>query len=104
LYVDQRDTKREAGDESASDGTMEEWDQEELERVIKQRHNQQNRSEIVCKYFLEAVEKKKYGWFWECPNGANCQYRHALPPGFVLVSKKKEPEEPVEEIPIEEQI
>ncbi len=39
----------------------------------------------ICKYFLDAVENNKYGWFWQCPNGGNnCMYRHALPPGFVL--------------------
>ena len=31
----------------------------------------------------------RYGWFWECPNGDGCHYRHALPPGFVLKSQKK---------------
>ena len=31
----------------------------------------------------------RYGWFWECPNGDSCHYRHALPPGFVLKSQKK---------------
>jgi len=30
------------------------------------------------------VEINKYGWFWECPNGKTCIYRHALPPGFQL--------------------
>lgn len=35
-------------------------------------------------FFLEAVEKSKYGWFWSCPNGTSCIYRHALPPGFIL--------------------
>jgi hypothetical protein len=32
---------------------------------------------------------RRFGWFWECPNGENCQYRHALPPGFVLKSQRK---------------
>lgn len=50
----------------------------------------------VCKYFIEAVEQRKYGWFWECPNGPSCQYVHALPPGFVL-KKKEEPKEEVDE-------
>lgn len=27
------------------------------------------RSKIVCKFFLEAAEKDKYGWKWNCPNG-----------------------------------
>ena len=38
----------------------------------------------ICKFFLDAVEKSKYGWFWQCPNGTACIYKHALPPGFVL--------------------
>ena len=54
----------------------------------------------VCKHFLEAVEKNFYGWFWKCPNGEKCIYRHALPPGFVL--KKKQEKEVKEEISIEE--
>ena len=41
---------------------------------------------------MEAVEKKLYGWFWSCPNGEKCMYRHALPPGFVLKSELKEME------------
>jgi len=36
----------------------------------------------------------RFGWFWECPNGGEkCQYRHALPPGFVLKSQRKAAEE-----------
>ena len=36
----------------------------------------------------------RFGWFWECPNGGEkCQYRHALPPGFVLRSQRKAIEE-----------
>ena len=35
----------------------------------------------------------RFGWFWECPNGDNCQYRHALPPGFMLKSQRKALEE-----------
>ncbi|CAA3018636.1 zinc finger CCCH domain-containing 11 [Olea europaea subsp. europaea] len=60
----------------------------------------------VCKYFLEAVEKKQYGWFWVCPNGGkDCHYRHALPPGYVLKSQMKALiEEEADKIPIEEEI
>lgn len=43
----------------------------------------------MCKFFIEAIETQKFGWFWECPNGNDCQYRHALPPGFVLKSQRK---------------
>lgn len=35
----------------------------------------------------------RFGWFWQCPNGESCQYRHALPPGFVLKSQRKALEE-----------
>ena len=49
-----------------------------------------NRTDIICKHFLEAVEKRQYGWFWVCPNGGkDCKYRHALPPGYVLKSQMK---------------
>lgn len=60
----------------------------------------------VCKYFLEAVEKKQYGWFWVCPNGGkDCHYRHALPPGYVLKSQMKALlEEAADKVPIEEEI
>ncbi len=72
---------------------MDDWDQETLERVVKEKHAQEkpsNATSIICKHFLEAVEKKLYGWFWKCPNGAECKYRHALPPGYVLKSQMKE--------------
>ena len=65
---------------------MDEWDQEQLEKVVKQKHAAEasNKTDIICKFFLEAVEKKQYGWFWQCPNGGkDCKYRHALPPGYV---------------------
>ncbi|KAG6427400.1 hypothetical protein SASPL_111644 [Salvia splendens] len=74
-------------------GTMEDWDQETLEKVVASKSNEYNKNkptDIVCKYFLEAVEKKQYGWFWVCPNGSKeCHYRHALPPGYVLKSQMK---------------
>lgn len=51
---------------------------------------------------MDALENNKYGWFWECPNGANkCHYRHALPPGFVLKKDKKK-EDKTETISIED--
>jgi len=55
--------------------------------------NKNLKTQIVCKYFLESVEKKSYGWFWNCPNGGDkCMYQHRLPPGFVLKEKKKKEE------------
>jgi hypothetical protein len=78
-----------------------------LESVVEQKRggNMNAPTKIVCKYFLEAIEQKKYGWFWECPNGGDkCQYQHCLPPGFVLQtkSKKNEDEDYEEPTPIEE--
>ena len=82
--------------------TMENWDQKKLEEVVKSKSGKQPPTDIVCKYFLEAIESSKYGWFWECPNGGvNCKYRHALPPGFVLKSKAAKTEDK-EEISLEE--
>ncbi|PSR93042.1 Zinc finger CCCH domain-containing protein [Actinidia chinensis var. chinensis] len=98
IYSDKRDEE-----------TMEDWDQETLEKVVESKnkeYNQNKPTDIVCKYFLEAVEKKQYGWFWACPNGGkDCHYRHALPPGYVLKSQMKTLlEEEAEKMPIEEEI
>lgn len=99
IYVDSRDV-----DDSLKNDTMDKWDQDKLEEVIEKKQGDKGKSmpktEIVCKHFLEAVEKNFYGWFWKCPNGEKCIYRHALPPGFVL--KKKQEKEVKEEISIEE--
>ncbi|KAJ4845900.1 hypothetical protein Tsubulata_026867 [Turnera subulata] len=99
IYSDKRDQEE----------TMEDWDQETLEKVVESKKNEYNQNkptDIVCKYFLEAVEKKQYGWFWVCPNGGkDCHYRHALPPGYVLKSQMKALlEEEADKIPIEEEI
>ncbi|CAF1719243.1 unnamed protein product [Brassica napus] len=91
------------------DGNMEEWDQETLEKVVESKKNEYNQNkptDIVCKYFLDAVEKKQYGWFWACPNGGKeCHYRHALPPGYILKSQMKALlEEESQKMPVEEEI
>jgi len=48
---------------------------------------------ITCKFFLDACEDEKYGWRWECPNGNKCPYRHQLPEGYVMLTKKEKAEE-----------
>ncbi len=188
VYSDRRADGENQG-EGGKEG-MDDWDQEKLEAVVKQKHGSEkqanNETQIICKYFLEAVEKKLYGWFWyvwcmvgggggfgmggwmrvlergcvcddcdvmivtahvclhgaytstttrgmcmctllpstytngthpcpyipcsphnhtcihihtpsppqspqrQCPNGKECKYRHALPPGYVLKSQIKE--------------
>ncbi|CAI5465951.1 unnamed protein product [Closterium sp. Yama58-4] len=101
LYSDQRD----------EEDKMEDWDQAKLEQVVASKgaeyKNANKPTEIVCKYFLEAVEKKQYGWFWVCPNGGkDCMYRHALPPGYVLKSQMKAllEEEQANKLTVEEMI
>jgi hypothetical protein len=83
LYTDDR--KQKEAD------TMENWDEEKLRSVITSKHgNAQTTTDIVCKFFIEAVENEKYGWFWVCPNGGTeCKYRHSLPEGFVLKTKEQ---------------
>ncbi|CAH2981490.1 unnamed protein product [Chilo suppressalis] len=92
LYVDMRD----------DDDNMDNWDEAKLQEVVEKKHGEGNKqrpsTDIICKHFLEAVEKSKYGWFWECPAGTKCIYRHALPAGFVLKRDKKKMEEKKNEI------
>jgi hypothetical protein len=70
---------------------IEDWDQKKLEEAVnfnaRKYQSSQNQTAIVCKFFLQAVEKMRYGWFWKCPNGFNCKFRHALPQGFKFVPK-----------------
>jgi len=84
IYSDTRDAKQA--------DTMEDWDDEKLKSVVGQKAGGQGvrcKTDIICKHFLEAVEKRTYGWFWECPNGGDkCQYRHALPEDYVLKRDK----------------
>ncbi|KAI8372179.1 hypothetical protein BD560DRAFT_395393 [Blakeslea trispora] len=102
LNVGRKVEKKDLYTDNRKEDTMENWDQQKLEEVVKSKSGKQPPTDIVCKYFLEAIESSKYGWFWECPNGGvNCKYRHALPPGFVLKSKAAKTEDK-EEISLEE--
>ncbi|KAB5577437.1 hypothetical protein PHYPO_G00209950 [Pangasianodon hypophthalmus] len=102
VYVDVRE-------EELEKDTMENWDEKKLEEVVNKKHGEAEKkkakTQIVCKYFLEAIENNKYGWFWVCPAGGDgCMYRHALPVGFVLKKDKKKEENEEEEISLEELI
>nr|OQO22726.1 hypothetical protein B0A51_08385 [Rachicladosporium sp. CCFEE 5018] len=93
LYTDVRDGDQEEeaeGGEKKKDD-MTEWDEEKLRQVVKSKHgNPKTSTDKVCKFFIEAVENGKYGWFWTCPNGGDtCMYKHSLPPGFVLKTKEQ---------------
>lgn len=93
LAVERKTQKRNIYEDTREADNMADWNEEKLKTVVEQKHGEENKkrttTEIVCKFFLEAVEKKLYGWFWSCPNGDKCMYRHALPPGFVLKSEMK---------------
>lgn len=84
IYSDSRD----AAQEEKKNDTMDKWDEEKLRNVVLSKHgNPRTTTDKVCKYFIEAVENQKYGWFWVCPNGGDkCMYRHALPPGYVHIA------------------
>uniref|UniRef100_A0A8C8RBA3 Zinc finger CCCH domain-containing protein 15 n=1 Tax=Pelusios castaneus TaxID=367368 RepID=A0A8C8RBA3_9SAUR len=101
VYIDARD-------EELEKDTMDNWDEKKLEEVVNKKHGEAEKkkpkTQIVCKYFLDAIENNKYGWFWVCPGGGdNCMYRHALPPGFVLKKDKKK-EEKEDEVSLEDLI
>lgn len=42
------------------------------------------KTDIVCKFFLDAVKAKVYGFKWQCPNGDDCHYKHCLPKDYVI--------------------
>ena len=71
-------------DDEADEGdTMELWDQAKLESVIAKKHGAEkassNATDIVRARFLARPETRKYGWFWACPGGDACKYKHKLP-------------------------
>ncbi|KAJ5558819.1 hypothetical protein N7461_002791 [Penicillium sp. DV-2018c] len=90
LYTDSRDEAAEEESKKKKD-TMDDWDEEKLRSVVLSKHgNPRTTTDKVCKYFIEAVENQKYGWFWTCPNGGDkCMYKHSLPPGFILKTKEQ---------------
>ena len=67
----------------------------EVNKIAEQKEKKRTKvpSNIVCKFFLDAVKKKQYGWKWECPNGDECHYRHSLPEGYILVTAKEKQED-----------
>lgn len=79
-----QDTREEQDPKNAD--TMDNWDEQKLRDVVLSKHgNPRTTTDKVCKYFIEAVENQKYGWFWTCPNGGDkCMYKHSLPPGYVI--------------------
>jgi hypothetical protein len=65
LYEDGRDEGAD-GEGKKEDG-MDNWDEEKLRSVVLSKHgNPKTTTDKVCKFFIEAVENGKYGWFWQC--------------------------------------
>ena len=78
-----------------------------LEKPDLYTDSRESKTDITCKFFLEAVISRKHGWFWKCPNGDDCIYRHCLPEGYVI----PDPDDSViaeleeeDEIPLEDQL
>ncbi|KAL9033601.1 MAG: hypothetical protein Q9180_005863 [Flavoplaca navasiana] len=91
LYQDTREGEKEAEEEARKKDDMADWDEAKLRQVVTSKHgNPKTTTDKVCKFFIEAVENGKYGWFWQCPNGGDkCMYKHSLPPGFILKTKEQ---------------
>lgn len=108
LTIDRKAEKRSAfvdGRDNAE--TSENWDLDTLNEAIDKKHGAEKSrptTEKVCKDFMDAVENGLYGWFWDCPNGKTCIYRHALPPGFILKKDEKKIEKQQEVITLEDLI
>jgi hypothetical protein len=83
LYTDSRDQEKTEDEESKKKDNMDDWDETKLRQVVLSKHgNPKTTTDKVCKYFIQAIEDQKYGWFWTCPNGGDkCFYKHSLPPG-----------------------
>jgi hypothetical protein len=86
LYQDTREGEKEGEENDKKKDDMADWDEEKLRKVVTSKHgNPKTTTDKVCKFFIDAVENGKYGWFWTCPNGGDkCMYKHSLPPGYVL--------------------
>jgi len=96
IYTDLRDSKKNMDTE--------------IHKIANEKEAKRNgkiQSNIICKFFMDAVVKKIYGWKWECPNGDSCHYKHCLPQGFVIPTSKDKMQEEMgveEYMNLEEQI
>jgi len=103
IYTDIRDVKGLKEDKTNNE-------ENEVNKIAEEKEKKRKKlcqSKIVCRYFLEAVQRKIYGWKWECPNGEDCQYKHCLPKGYILMTQadKVQEEMTIEEyMDLEEQI
>lgn len=91
LYTDSRDQDKDDEEEKKKKDNMDDWDEDKLRQVVMSKQgNPKTTTDKVCKFFIQAIEDQKYGWFWICPNGGDtCKYKHSLPPGFVIKTKEQ---------------
>lgn len=78
-----------------------------LEKPDLYKDSRELKTDITCKFFLEAVISRKHGWFWKCPSGDDCIYRHCLPEGYVIPDPEDVVAQEMEEediIPLEDQL
>ena len=71
LYQDARDGKYSVDVVEKQTDTIDKWDQDKLETAVREKENVDGRenlnkeTEIVCKYFIAAIDDRSYGWFWD---------------------------------------
>eukprot|EP00792_Barthelona_sp_PAP020_P009240 TRINITY_DN3281_c0_g3_i1.p1 TRINITY_DN3281_c0_g3~~TRINITY_DN3281_c0_g3_i1.p1 ORF type:complete len:349 (+),score=111.70 TRINITY_DN3281_c0_g3_i1:38-1084(+) len=76
IYVDQREMDR---TKSSS------WSADLIKQVANSQYRSKNataQSQKSCPHFMKSVENGTFGWFWECPNGQKCMFKHAVPEGW----------------------
>ena len=71
----------------------------ELMEQREAKRSKMPKTDIVCKYFLDAVKIRIYGYKWQCPNGDECHYKHCLPKDYIIKTLQEKTEE---EMTIEE--
>lgn len=56
--------------------------------AAENKRSKKAKTDIVCKFFLDAIKIKVYGLKWKCPNGDECHYKHCLPKDYVIRTLK----------------
>jgi len=56
--------------------------------AAENKRSKKAKTDIVCKFFLDAIKNKVYGLKWKCPNGDECHYKHCLPKDYVIKTLK----------------
>ncbi len=61
IYEDRRDGEGGGEGGEKDKDNISDWDQQKLEAVVSSKHGSEQKTDIVCKYFLDAIEKELYG-------------------------------------------